>query len=468
MTQIDFLPKIEQEPLINTPTELPKRKPRRKHRGALFILLIILVGSVIYFTRNPENKPFLENFGQMGFLQQIKNLITSSNKNLSGETDGRINILLLGMAGAGYDGVYLTDTMMLISLNPKTGQIAMLSIPRDLLVNVPNEGWKKINSVNAYAETQNPGSGETATKKMVSNVFDLPIQYYIRVDFDGFAKLVDSLGGIGVYVDKSFTDNLYPDDQGKAHTISFKSGWQVMDGATALKFSRSRHGDNNEGSDFARGARQQKVLLALKEKIISLNTLMNPSRISSIMNNLVNHIRTDMQIWEVLRLAKLSKTMKNNTVIHYVFDNSLDGVLYAADYDGAFVLRPKGDNFDELRYIAKNIFDLPADYKHQLTEAEKKLVANIEILNGTGQEGLAKTMADSLAAMGYTVAKFGNAEKKDYSQTIIYDFTGGQKTKRLDELKKKFNTKTVYSAAHSLSEPNLDFKVILGNDIVSI
>jgi LCP family protein required for cell wall assembly len=476
--KIDFLEKEKVE------------KPKKRIFGAKFVavfsILTLLFFYNLIFTKSffkldiPTSPQEVTKWAEekINFLGQIGRLVRSSDKKIKGEESGRINILLLGMGGEGHDGAYLTDTIILASIKPD-GEIAMLSIPRDLLVSIPGYGWRKINEANAFAELKEPGSGGEFASQIISQTFGVPIDYYVRIDFDGFKKLIDDLGGLGIYVENSFTDYSYPTPNFKYQTVSFEKGWQVMDGETALEFVRSRHGTNGESSDFARSRRQQKVLLALKEKILSLSTLINPQKIYKIISSYKENVKTNFEIWEVTRLAKLAKDVKNQEIIHKVLDDSPGSPLYAANVNGAYVLEPRAGDFSELQYIAKNIFDL----KDQAPLPEAKIPSKIEIQNGTKKTGLAANTTQTLEKLGYEIVKFGNAPKQDYEKTIIYDLTQGKKLDELAFLKEKLNADvslsipawflspfspsevTILDKTNTLSQKNnIDFLIILGKN----
>jgi LCP family protein required for cell wall assembly len=204
--------------------------------------------------------------------------------------NGRTNILFLGMGGMGHDGGMLTDTMIFTSLNLKTGSATMISIPRDIWV---RSITAKINAAYEIGEKRATGSGTLMAADAVYEIVGEPIHYTVLMDFAGFEQLIDSMGGIDVMVDKPFTDELYP-IKGKENdlcdgdleykcryeTLVFSKGLQHMNGNMALKFARSRHSaDLEEGTDFARAARQQKVIAAIKAKALSPSVLLNPRRI---------------------------------------------------------------------------------------------------------------------------------------------------------------------------------------------
>ncbi len=384
------------------------------------------IGSVL------ENFQF-ENITE--WVSQIGKLIRSDDKVLKGEKEDRINFLLLGMGGVGHEGPYLTDTIILMSVKPKEKQVAMVSIPRDLLVNISGYGSRKINNINAFAEMKERGSGGAETARAVSEVFQIPIHYYIRADFAGFETLVDKLGGLSIYVDRSFTDYQYPTDDFKYQFVSFEEGWQVMDGATALKFVRSRHGTNGEASDFARSRRQQKILIALKDKVLSFSTFLNPFKLQSIYEASQNSISTNLEMWEMLKLKDVSEGIDSTKIIHQVISDDPKGLLVAANVDGAYVLMPKSGNFNDLQTLVKNIFETDT----QIVFDKKPEPTRIEIQNGTKKTGLAGRTSQMLTELGYKVVKVGNAKEQNYERTVIYDLTGGKKNDELGLLMEKFD-----------------------------
>lgn len=442
----------------------------KKHFPAIWKSAIVLsiIAPLFFFqpfflkNLNPFSKigSVFENFEFQNiteWVSQIGKLIRSDDKILKGEKDDRINFLLLGMGGAGHDGAYLTDTMIIASVEPKEKKVAMVSIPRDLAVPLPDYGWRKINNINAFAEAKERGSGGGATADAVGKIFDIPIHYYIRADFDGFQKLIDKLGGVSVYVERGFTDYQYPTDDYKYQVLNFKEGWQVMDGDEALKFARSRHGTNGEASDFARSSRQQKILVALKEKIFSLGTLLNPLKIQSVYQTMTESIDTNLELWEVVRLSHLAKDIDTTNIVHQVFSDDPGGLLVAANVDGAYVLEPRAGNFSELQFLVKNIFNLNS----QVVSEEKPKPTRVEIQNGTKKTGLAAKTSETLTNLGYEIVKIGNAQKQDYERTVIYDLTQGKKTDELNFLKEKFDADVSFSIPSWMTSPVTPTEVTL-------
>lgn len=371
---------------------------------------------------------------QPGLFGAARKIFKNSNQNQGSETGSRINVLFLGMGGEGHEGPYLTDTIILGSFDAKTKKAALLSIPRDLSVYIPKYEWRKINHVNSFGEDENLGKGGKFAKEFISQLLDIPIHYYIRVDFDGFKQLIDDLDGVDVYVDESFIDPLFPTDNFKYKTLNFKKGWQTMDGEKALQFVRSRHGTGNEGSDFARSHRQQKIIMALKDKIFSFSTLLSPGKVAALLNSARQNIQTDFEVWEMIKFANLLRGVKSNEIVKRSLDSGIGGLLTEKVYEGAYLLEPRTGNFDEIKSMVKNIFN-PEPEKATISSPNSKI--RLEIQNGTNIPGLANQINELIEHEGFNVLKVGNAKTRDYQKTVIYDFSNGKYPKELSDLKDK-------------------------------
>lgn len=416
---------------------VPEPRKKIKFISKLFLyLLVIFVILGISFSvgiiSSTEN--LSKTFGNISLFSQLKNLIGQNDQKLLGEADDRINVLLLGIGGfddngKSHDGPQLTDTIILASFKPSTKQVALISIPRDLLVEIPGYGWRKINSANSYGESENPGHGPELTAKVVANIFDIPIHYYVRLDFAGFEKLIDNLGGVDIDVENTLDDYTYPVPGKENATTSerylhlhFDKGQQHMNGDLALKYVRSRHALGIEGSDFARSKRQQKILMAVKEKALSFGTLINPYRITGMMDTLSQHLLTNVQVWEILKGNSLSKGINEENIVRHVFDDSPQGSLVqATGIDGAYLLQPKNGSYYEMKNIVKNIF--AATENEQQKTAEKIKPKTLEIRNGTNITGLAYRTSDYLEKQGFKINKFDNAPTRNYQKTVIYNLT---------------------------------------------
>jgi hypothetical protein len=226
-----------------------------------------------------------------------------------------------------------------------------------------------------------------------------------------------------------------------------------MNGERALQFVRSRHGTNGEGSDFARSKRQQKILLALKEKMFSVRTITNPSSIVKVLDDLGNHNQTNLQIWELVKLARLVQDIDSSSLISRVLDNSPEGLLKTeTTQDGAYILTPKSGDFSEVRYLAANIFN---------TAFIARENANIEVQNSTSTAGLATRLSERLKSMDYKVTKVGNAQGVEpLVKTTIYDLSGGKNPYTLVSLKKMLNADISTVLPAYMTQANITYESI--------
>lgn len=348
-----------------------KRKSRKKLTTIVKFLFYIILFSAVVFAAPSFNIVFSKNDtsgGSPGIFswEKIKSLVIGKDNKLRGETSNRINILLLGNGGEGHDGAYLTDTIIILSIVPSSKEAAMVSIPRDLYVPIGNFGWNKINHAMAFGMTGGESEGEKLMARTVNQVFDIPVHYYVRVDFEAFKKIVDIAGGIDVYVDNTIIDYRYP-AAGKEDAENYnerfeglvvEKGQRHMDGELALKYIRTRHALGAEGNDFARARRQQKVISALKKKFLSLEFLVQPQKILQIMGILQEHMDTNMEIGEIMSLAKIAKDIDASEITTKVLTTGKDGPLYSTTGPGgAYILRTDSGDFSEISQIVKDIFE---------------------------------------------------------------------------------------------------------------
>ncbi|MBI2483713.1 LCP family protein [Candidatus Uhrbacteria bacterium] len=434
------------------------------------ILLACLLGAtgVYSYYSSQKDDSYISrswnSFVTFARLDALNHFTESFSKTLRGESD-RINILLIGIGGDGHEGPDLADTIMLASINPKGKNAALFSVPRDLTVPMEKYGIRKINNANAFGEQEQEGWGAEFTRLILEKTFDIPIHYYIRIDFHGFEQLIDSLGGITVDVENRFTDYKYPTLDKKYQVLSFAAGEQTMDGETALKFVRSRHSImNNEGSDFARGKRQQKVLVAIKEKMASSDVLLNPGKVSDIMAILKDTVTTNISSWEFARFISLSKNLDFGSMKTVSFDDSPDGLLVSSiGVDGAYILQPRDGTFQEVRArISTALADTPEETNSK--HVSESPIASIK--NGTLIEGLAARTATILQESGFTIDYVGNAENRDADKTLLFDFTDGAKNESLKYLKTVFPTAVISYADREQFQalPSSDFLIIVGAD----
>ncbi len=461
----------------------PKRRPFLKF--LLYIAIFFALIFAFFFIKNyfaPSAKQTWVD--KLPIIGTVKHLAESADRELKGEARDRINLLLLGVGGKGHDGGQLTDTIIVGSVKPTTEQVAMLSIPRDLAIPIEGSGWRKINNVNAFAEMSEPGSGGLAASQAIGDLLDAPIDYYLRVDFKGFEEIIDQIDGVDVYVENAFDDYSYPilgqEDNPNYYSryehLHFDEGWQHMDGALALKYARSRHGTNGEGSDFARARRQQKILEAVKEKALKAGFLLNPRKISSIIQTVEDNISTNIKVWEIIKLWSFVKEIKSENIINKVLDNSPSGLLVDGRGDnGAYILSPRSGDFSEIQYLFDQIFGTPAEQSSPSAGKKTSLKASISVLNGTWVNGLGGRKALELESLGMEIIEIGNSSRKNFEKSVIYDLSFGAKREALQKLKEETNANIAPTLPDWLKEElaaknaerrsqQPDFIIILGTD----
>jgi len=440
-------------PPLTTP---PSFTPPQRARGKFFLYFIIIVGLawVIWLIRQPHVQATIIEWPNHSLWENVKRLAGSGDKLLLGETEDRINFLLLGQGGLGHDGPFLTDTVVVASLKPSSHQIALLSIPRDLVVPIPQAGSRRINNANAIGEERKSGSGPELASQVVGELLNLSIHYYVRLDFDGFAKIVDDLGGVPINIKDGFTDANYPTEDDGYTTIKFEPGRQVLSGEQALAFARSRHGSNNEGSDFARAKRQQQLLMALKDKLLSPATFFNPKLVLRLYRAFTKSIKTNLSAQDAVRLTSLLRQIKPSEVVSRSFDITPRGLLHEViSPDGAYLLMPNVADYSQLKSAAQKMLVISP------LEAE---AARLVIENGTPTVGLAEAVNSSLGQQGFIITSFGNATHNNFPRTIIYDYSGQTKPTTRQILETLFSTKAVSLEPEGTNGP--DFRIIIGRD----
>jgi len=387
--------------------------------GAAFVLLLLI--TAYSFLRGMSF-----NFPAM-IVENVSNVF---GQQLRVDSNGDTNILVVGVGGEKHEGPYLTDSIMLVNIKNKEPAVGMLSIPRDLYVSVPGLGGTKINGiytlamkaamartgqVNANTEEVLPevhGEAMDALKDVVERVTGMEIQYTVRIDFQGVIDIVDLLGGIDVDVPVNFIDREYPDNNYGYTTFFLRAGKQTLDGETALKYARSRHST----SDFDRAKRQQMIIKALLDKLVSKDILANPSQLRRIYLSISNNVSTDISWREILRLAGYANKLPRENMASAVLSDDPTqpgGVLYNGDrasFGGAAVLLPNGATGANPNYY-KNIqsftymfFQNPQFFAHP----PKVLVLNGTMQNGRRVSGIASLASGLFGTYGIQVES-GNA-----------------------------------------------------------
>lgn len=347
---------------------------------ALAVFLFIAGTGLFLVFKSVSNRVFVKLIDPSG---QSTNISPTSNPYANAiQADftkkTSFNILLLGYGGGQHDGTYLTDSMIVAHIDPVLSKITLISLPRDIWVKFPSDGqYYKINS--AYASGIDRGAavaGKTA-REVASVVIGEPIDYFVSLDFAGFVKTIDTLGGVDINVDVAFDDYQYPidgkEDELCGHTsdelpallssqsatlnpelvfpcryehLHFDKGLVHMDGATALKYVRSRH-SVQDGSDFGRSRRQKNLILAVKQKVLSVGFI---SKAIPFFTSLGNDVRTDLSLDETKELMAHSSILSSFTVNSLALtDENYLNDSYSSD--GQFILVPKAgqDNWTEVQ-----------------------------------------------------------------------------------------------------------------------
>ncbi len=303
----------------------------------------------------------------------------------------RVNILLLGIDRRAEEpaDTTRTDTMMVISVDPVAHSAVMLSFPRDLWVNIPGYGEQRINVAHSI------GGPNLAARTIEAN-FGMPMHYWARIDFDGFRKIVNTLDGVLIDVERPIKDDEYPTADYGYQRVYIPPGPQVMDGETALIYARSRHSE----SDFGRAHRQQRVLLAMRERALQFNILPKLPQLYTEANEAVF---SNMELADMLSLAGLANELDSGRVSSVVFDTN-----YATPFEGEAGQQLLQPNYGAIAYVIARV--------NAGLEPEP---ARLEILNGSEVEGLAARTGDLLASWGFEIVSIAPADRTDYQGTQI-------------------------------------------------
>jgi len=324
----------------------------------LAVIVLLLVGTggwAMYKTGSTLSKISTKD-GFLSSLWRSIPIIGGSNE-LQGKKEGQINVLLLGMRGDDMPGGgLLADSIIVAAVRPQENKVALISIPRDLYVKVPDSpNQSKINAVYPVFAEKGEGKGLEGMKEVVSEVTGLPIHYAVSIDFRGFKELVSAVSGVDIYLDKPFSEPKQFEGE-NALNFSLPAGRNHLDGDKALFFVRARYAS----SDFERAKRQQQVLIALKDKLLSLGTLADFGKVNNILNILGDDVRADMDVSEMKKFFDVANEIKDPQIKQKVFDTSDEGLLYSSKADTpegkTYILLPVGGNYDKIHEACQNIF----------------------------------------------------------------------------------------------------------------
>jgi LCP family protein required for cell wall assembly len=330
-----------------------------------FCLSAIIVGAGVWFlSNNSQNIPIIQNLN----LDKQDKVINKPAK----ET-----ILLLGKGGEKHDGGELTDTIMIAQILNSEKQIHLISLPRDFLVFDDKGYYSKLNSV--YVNALNTGkTNEEAIKVLQSKITEITninFDYYAEVDFAGFVKIVDKIGGVEVDVKEAIDDPYYPGPNYSYQRFTIQPGIQTLDGETALKYARSRH--TTIGGDLDRSRRQQQILGNLKDKVFNLNPILDSPTIISLFGITRETVKTDLSLMDIKSFYDTYKDSKDYSLTSLVVGNDLlkgnikEGYRQFGSNRG-YILEPRlsEKNYFEIQEEIANIKDIP-NYQEKLSNLNK-------------------------------------------------------------------------------------------------
>lgn len=423
------------------------------------VVLVIAAGGLMFYTN--LHKTFKGGTATAAALQ------TNVNPSLlKGEGDGRINVLLMGRGGGNHEAPDLTDSMMLASIDPVNHTSTLISIPRDLWVNIPNQGTMKINAAFETGEFKylnkiQPGTtdsnaiqaGFDEADQTVESVLGVTIHYNVLVNFQAFQQAVDNVAGVTVNVPSDLVDPTMAWENGN-NPILAKAGTDNFNGKQALNYVRSRE----TTSDFARAQRQRAVLVALKSKVATLGTLSNPLKLSGLMNTFGNNVQTDLSLKDASRLYGIVKGIPDTKTVSVGLTDAPNNYFTTGTLAGQSITLPTAGLF--------NYNDIQAFIRTQLKDPYiAKENAKITILNGTSVAGLASTKSNELKAYGYNVTTTGNAPTTNVPQTTLVDLSHGKDKYTKHYLEQRLGvTATTTLPDNSIQTNGADFVIILGSD----
>ncbi len=330
----------------------------------------------------------------------------------------RVTVLLIGLDFRDWEaevGAPRSDTMIVMTLDPQTKTAGVLSVPRDLWVNIPGYGYSKINNAYSFGQGgQLPGGGAGLAMRTVEVFLGIEIDYYAQVDFTTFEQMVDTLGGVCLDVPEEIrVGRTYENSQ------LLPAGYQCLDGKATLGYARAR---NTEGGDVDRAARQQQVIRAIMDNVFNpVNFPGLVAKSSDLYAQLSAGIHTDMALNDAVRLAVLVKDMPRDNIkwgtINYTMAD-----IGSVNVDGQelSIMRPYPD---AIRDLVDSIFgsgSMAPITQGDVTQKMQIEAARVAIVNGSGVEGLAARTAEYLTGQGMNVIGFGNPS--DYPGTYNYPF----------------------------------------------
>jgi LCP family protein required for cell wall assembly len=282
------------------------------------------------------------------------------------ERQERINVLVLGIdERTSQEGPWRTDTMLVLTVDPATKTAGMLSIPRDLWVSIPGFEENRINTAHFLGDFREyPGGGPALAKKTTQRNLGIPIHYYVRINFVGFERVIDTIGGVDIHVDEEINDPRFPDDNYGYDPLYIPAGRNHMDGKLALRYARTRHGS----SDFGRIKRQQQVIMAVRDRVMQFGLLpLLLPRLPQLVDSMGDAIQTDMPIGELWALGQLAREIDRDDIKGRGIDETMTVPITTPK--GHQVLWP---DREKIRPLIDELFGSPASLQPGLPKPEAR------------------------------------------------------------------------------------------------
>jgi len=461
------LQNIKSKPSRRERKAIRLKETKKKHRIRRIIKwFFIAVGAVLLAIIGWLSFKALTTGGKI-FQGNVLDMFTSKTR-LAEDENGRTNVLIFGTSGYSieedaWDGALLTDSIMVLSIDQDKHDAYMISLPRDLYVKhtckkLLGTSAGKLNETYycAYLDSnKDEETGAAALRKTAGKILGLDVQYYAHADWTALIKAVNAVGGVDVAVESVDQRGIYDRMTG----LRLPNGVAHLDGEQALMFTRARGslgGYGLPGGNFDREKNQQKVLAALQQKALNAGTLANPATVNSLLDALGDNFRTNFKTSEVQTLLDLAGNIKSNNIISLPLVGREDGesdLVTTGMLGSISIVRPvKGlyDYSDIINYVKRSISSDPV----------AREAAKIDVLNGSGQAGLAQKKADTLKEAGYNILKVTNAPTDTSDNVKIYQLNKG-KADTASALEKRFDTKIIDGKLDGYST-SADFIIVFG------
>lgn len=387
-------------------------------KRVLFVLVAVLC-ALLLVTGTAKVLVGLRSLG-------LKTLVSVTGGEAPHDANGFTNIVLLGQGDSDHDGKDLTDTIMVASMDAaKTRSVVILSFPRDLyFLQTEKMGKGRLNSLyrdyKGYLrgqEMEAAAASKEAIRELsfeIGRMLGVPIHGAVKVDFEGFVEAVDMLGGIDITVPEDIVDTEYPDENDGYQTFRLSRGPQHLDGATALKYARSRH----SSSDFGRSARQQQILVAMAEKAKEEKLHRDIDAITELLGILKEHVTTTFSMREIVALAGMAGHMDRSGVLALQLSDR-NGLYDTVPEPGGLLYAPPRNLFEDASVLLPvSIPEFPVTWKQvqalrSLLFSHRTMYLNhptVSILNAGAKPGSARSLSHELTRYSFTVDHVANAE----------------------------------------------------------